>query len=336
MTIGSFGVSVGRRYFARWTRRIVPPSWLRFRRWIEGVERSDADPPALEAIRLNADSNTFHPLGRRDGNAAVVESLSLGSWIAISGASFSTGRGRATSPLESLFLGLVNLRLGYWWNSGVRSTERPGRFPANLWRRLKELPGFLFRTQATLLSEWRGRFFGPSRELWNLTDGGHVDNSAIYELVRRRLPLIICSDATHDVGYTYGDLAEVARSIRRDFGAELKWGLPAPLPPILASWINPAACGPFTAIKGNASHRGPGAKHSSVGQIIYPDGPPSYLVLLKSSLTGDESIDVAEFAADHPDFPQDSTGNQFFDESQWESYRRLGYEIASQVFVKAP
>jgi hypothetical protein len=235
--------------------------------------------------------------------------------------------------LESLFLGLVNLRLGYWWNSGVRATERPGRFPANAWRRLKEFPGTLFRTQATLLSEWRGRFYGPSREVWNLTDGGHVDNSAIYELVRRRLPLIICTDATRDVGYAYQDLAELGRSIRRDFRAELKWGIPAVMPPLLASWINPAACGSFTNIKGNPSHGGPGTRYATIGQITYPDGTTSLLVYLKSSLTGNESIDLASFAADHPDFPQDSTENQFFKESQWESYRQLGYEIASQVFV---
>ena len=333
MTIGSFGVSVGRRYFARWTRTIVPPRWLRLRRWIEGIERRDAEPPALAAIALNADPNTFHPLGRREGNAAVVEGLTLGSWIAISGASFSTGRGRATNPLESLFLGLVNLRLGYWWNSGVRATERPGRFPANAWRRLKELPGSVFRTQATLLSEWRGRFHGPSRELWNLTDGGHVDNSAIYELVRRRLPLIICSDATRDLGYIYEDLADLVRAIRRDFGAELQWGVPNPLPPILEGWIRPEACGSLADIKGNAHGGGPGTRHAAVGQIVYLDGTSSYLVFLKSSLTGDEAIDLAEFAAAHPEFPQDSTSNQFYDERQWESYRRLGYEIANRVFV---
>ncbi|MBI3864959.1 MAG: GMC family oxidoreductase N-terminal domain-containing protein, partial [Planctomycetia bacterium] len=82
MTIGSFGVSVGQRYFARWTNNIVPPSWLRLRRWIDGLETSDAEAPALDAIPIDSDPNTFHPLGRRDHQSAVVEGLSLGNWIA--------------------------------------------------------------------------------------------------------------------------------------------------------------------------------------------------------------------------------------------------------------
>jgi len=333
MTIGSFGVSVGQNYFARWTNTVIPPDWLRLRRWIDGLTKCAAAAPALEAIQIDADPNTFHPLGRRDGRSAVVESLSLGNWIAISGAAFSTGRGRATKPLESLFLGLVNLRLGYWWSSGIRATERPGRFPGNLWRRLKELPGMVFRTQEILLSEWRGRFHGPSREFWNLTDGGHVDNSALYELVRRRLPLIVCSDATRDIDYIFEDLASLARKIRIDFGAELLWGLPATIPPILTGWINPAACGSLDQIKGNRAGGGPGRIHAAVGKITYRDGVESWLVFIKSSLTGVEAIDVTEYAAANPQFPQDSTDNQFYDEQQWESYRRLGYEIATRVFV---
>jgi hypothetical protein len=78
-----------------------------------------------------------------------------------------------------LFKGLVNLRLGFWWDSGVHATERPGRFPANLWRRLRELPGSLFRTQDLLLAEWRGRFSGPSEEFWNLSDGAYPSSSAL-------------------------------------------------------------------------------------------------------------------------------------------------------------
>jgi hypothetical protein len=34
----------------------------------------------------------------------------------------------------------------------------------------------------------------------------------------------------------------------------------------------------------------------------------------------------------HPDFPQQTTVEQFFDEAQWESYRRLGQHIAERVF----
>jgi choline dehydrogenase-like flavoprotein len=332
MTVGSFGVSVGRRYFARWSNTIDPPRWLRLRRCIDGVAVSESGTRSLEAIPINADPNAFHPLGRRDRRSAVAESLSLGSWIAVSGAAYTTGQGRATNTLESLFLGLANVRLGYWWCSGVKGNERPGRFPGNFWRRIKELPGALFRTQNLLLAEWLGLFPGPSREFWYLTDGGHVDATSLYELVRRRLPLIIGCDATFDPAYVFNELSDLVRRIRIDFGAELEWGLPTPLPPVLPNWVNPAECGSLADIRGNRAHGGPGTKHAAVARIVYPDGTASWFIYLKPSLTGSESIDVTESASTNPDFPQDPTFNQFFDEQEWESYRRLGFEIARQVF----
>jgi len=51
----------------------------------------------------------------------------------------------------------------------------------------------------------------------------------------------------------------------------------------------------------------------------------STIVYIKTSLTGDESLDIKAYFMDHPAFPQQSTADQFFDESQFESYRKLGY-----------
>ena len=339
MTIGSFGVSVGRRYFAKWTRKDIRiPCWLRFRRWLagtDGVDGTEFARPALEAIRLNSDPNTFHPLGRRDDSPAVVQSLSLGDWTAISGAAFSTGRGRASNPLEALFMGLVNLRLGFWWDSGIRATERPGRFPANVWRRLKELPGHLFRAQQLLLSEWHTRFHGPSTEFWNLTDGGHMDNSAVYELVRRKVPFIICTDATRDLDYSYEELATLVRSVRVDFGAEVVWQshpTALALPQWIKNWIHLDRVGSLTDLKGNPAHGGPGAKQAAIAKITYADNGEGWLLLIKASLTGAESLDVTQYAAANKDFPQDSTLDQIYDDAQWESYRKLGQSAAGAVF----
>ena len=334
MTIGSFGVSVGKRYFARWTRAgIRMPGWLSRRRWLEGLDGGECAPPALEAIRLNSDPNTFHPLARQDNSPAVVQSLSLGEWTSVSGAAFSTGRGRASSPLAALFMGLVNLRLGIWWHSGIRATERPGRFPANAWRRIKELPGALFRMHQLLLREWRARFDGPSMEFWNLTDGGHMENSGVYELIRRKLPFIICTDATADIDYSYEDVAAVVRNVRVDFGVEITWPDPKGLtvPALVADWVNVDQLGKLDEIKGNKAHGGPGAKHAAIARITYADGSEGWLLLIKASLTGSESLDVTQYAAGNKDFPHDSTADQVYDDAQWESYRKLGYSAASAV-----
>ena len=91
--------------------------------------------------------------------------------------------------------------------------------------------------------------------------------------------------------------------------------------------------GSLSDIKGNPSRGGPGTKHAAIARIVYQDGrtPDSWLLMIKASLTGDEPLDVARFAKLNPDFPQDSTADQFYDENRWESYRRLGQKAAAAV-----
>src|SRR5205807_4428430 len=62
-------------------------------------------------------------------------------------------------------------------------------------------------------------------------------------------------------------------------------------------------------------------------------GTRSVLLYLKAKLTGNELPDVANYHATHPEFPNESTADQFFDEEQWESYRQLGEQLASGSFA---
>jgi hypothetical protein len=57
------------------------------------------------------------------------------------------------------------------------------------------------------------------------------------------------------------------------------------------------------------------------------------LVYLKATLMGDEPEDVCHYHRSHPEFPQETTTDQFFDEAQWESYRRLGRHIGHRVLT---
>jgi hypothetical protein len=68
-----------------------------------------------------------------------------------------------------------------------------------------------------------------------------------------------------------------------------------------------------------------------VGDILYPGGERGLLLYLKSSLTGGEPVDVLEYSLRVKAFPHESTADQFFDESQFESYRQLGYHSAHRV-----
>jgi hypothetical protein len=147
-----------------------------------------------------------------------------------------------------------------------------------------------------------------------LSDGGHFENMGLYELIRRRCLLILVCDGEQDGNLTFGGLANAVRKCRTDFGVEID-------------------------IDVGCLHKDPATgyspQHCAVGTIHYPDTVDDRpvtgtLIYVKSSLTGDEPADVLEYRSRQPAFPHQTTGDQFFDESQFESYRRLGYHIAEE------
>jgi choline dehydrogenase-like flavoprotein/cytochrome P450 len=331
--VGPAGMSVGLKYHALWQSHRYDVS---------------ADRAILRPLPVGPDPNAFHVLMRRDGKNPAVERVPLGQWIAISAAAVATGAGRYTSVAQALLLGFLNLRVGYWWDSNIRAGMRPGRYPPNAWRWLKALPANMVRMQATLLNEWRGYFPGPAEKLWYLSDGGHFENSGLYELVRRRLPFIIAVDAAQDGEYQLGDLAVLTRQVRLDFGAEFEWLDPrpsrakgrrgwtpfdealrsAPVPEWIRFFVQPDAVGALADLQ-----RG-GASCCALARISYASGPQrtSWLLLLKANLAPPIPVDVRNYADQHPAFPNESTANQFFRDDQWESYRALGQCAGEMVF----
>ena len=77
--------------------------------------------------------------------------------------------------------------------------------------------------QSYLLDEFLGRFHGSARRRWCLTDGGHFDNTGVYELLRRRVPLILAVDAEADPDFRFDGLGNLVRKARADFDAEFEF-----------------------------------------------------------------------------------------------------------------
>jgi hypothetical protein len=280
------------------------------------------------------------------------EPLSLGRWTSISGAAFTTGLGVRTSLGLSMLAGLTNVRLGYWWDSAARVDQRRQRVAERM-SVLRALSRVL-PVQAYLLSELVGRFPGTSRRYWYLSDGGHFENLGGYELIRRRLPLIIVIDAESDPEYVFEGLANLVRKARLDFQTEITFLDADALDRLAARAVLGAETGAeggtgrrwrslFGALDelrprlvrageddGRLSLRLAKAR-CALALVRYPDDGGSVrqgvLVYVKPALCGGEPADVVEYARVHPPFPQQTTRDQFFDEAQWESYRKLG-EIA--------
>src|SRR5262245_22567817 len=59
--------------------------------------------------------------------------------------------------------------------------------------------------------------------------------------------------------------------------------------------------------------------------------PATALSYVEAGSAGDEPADVVDYAVQNPSFPRDSTFNQFFNESLFESYRELGYHSLTSL-----
>jgi hypothetical protein len=236
----------------------------------------------------------------------------LGTAVAISGAAASPNSGYSTSGPMAFLLTVFDARLG-WWVGNPR------------WRDASRLPGPSFALWY-LLAELLGQTTARSQFV-NLSDGGHFDNLGLYELVRRRCRYIIIGDAEQDENLTFGSLGGAIRKCRADFGVEID--------------IDPT---PIRVVDGFSK------AHCVIGTITYPEpdtgGPVSiggsvasdtakargWILYLKASLTGDEPADVIEYRSRYAAFPHQSTADQFFAESQFESYRRLGLHVVRDAF----
>ncbi len=325
LAVGPFGLSVGVRHHALWTGRVGSMATGRLTRKL-----------TLESLSPASGFRIFAP--NKAGDPIEVEPLTLGEWVGISGAAFTTGIGYRTSLGLSLLSGMANVRLGYWWNSGVDPASREFQTPPRLLQKVtRRLP--LFPVQRLLLNELLARFPGTALKWWYLSDGGHFENTAAYELIRRRVPLIIILDNGADPDCLFEDMGSLVRKARLDFDTEIRFAGEENRGRVIGiareyenrvgalAQLKPAA--PTAAAPGAGRPRA--ARHIAAAAVHYPDGQRGLLLLVKPTLLGNEPSDIVQYAANHPRFPQEPTSDQFFDEAQWESYRKLGEHIGARL-----
>lgn len=299
----------------------------------------------------------------------IAFDLDVGTAMAISGAAISPNMGRLTNRLLAFILAILNVRLNYWLPNPFKIitqieetqeaeikepiTAGTGAVKAGAIMPLMEKQGISAFVPQTAKKAWqpvnnfdlkRNRV-GPIyliREMLglldtrcryiNLSDGGHIENLGIYELLRRQCRLIIVGDGECDKNLTFEGLAEVMRLARIDFG--------------------------FNIVMDGLDEIRSGDQQYAVGTIYYSKYRTGKLIYLKSNLGGDYNLEasldpdlyrssadrdddqlfdnnayIAHYRKTHPDFPQESTADQFFDETQFECYRALGYEVACSALI---
>ncbi|MDD9932323.1 MAG: patatin-like phospholipase family protein [Myxococcales bacterium] len=234
--------------------------------------------------------------------------MTLRDAVGISGAAVAPGTGLdghgvGRTRLVAAALSMLNLRLGFWAdNPNPRFCPRPARIRANLLR--PGLGGGIF-----------GRGLSENGRQVRLTDGGHFENLGLYELLRRRVELIVVSDASQDPEFGFRTLGLALERAREDLGAAVEF-----------------EPGTVFGGEGEDAPAGVSKRGFAVGTIRYGDDTPAgTLLYVKPALIEDLDVTVKSFAASHAEFPHEPTTDQSFDEDHFVAYEQLGLDIGRRA-----
>lgn len=240
--------------------------------------------------------------GERPGRGGIT----LGTAVAISGAAASPNMGYHSSPSITLLLALFNVRLGWWLGNPGKHGDESYQTDGPKW------------AAKPLFYEAFGQTTDESRYVY-LSDGGHFENLALYEMVRRRCRFVVVIDAGCDPDFAFEDLGNAVRKIYIDLGIRIQFKA-------LEALRNHPLDGdieniPYFAIGTIHYKEADGGEEGDNGRILY----------IKPAYHGSEGVGIRSYATANRKFPHEPTADQWFTESQFESYRSLGREIGDKV-----
>ncbi|HUR99015.1 MAG TPA: patatin-like phospholipase family protein [Pyrinomonadaceae bacterium] len=259
------------------------------------------------------------------------KALRLGTAMAISGAAANPNMGYYSSPVVTFLMSLFNIRLGWWLgNTGTRGSDFDwfglgnSRYYEKVGPSIAVLP---------LINETFGRTDENKRFLM-VTDGGHFENLALYEMVLRRCKLIILSDGAADADFKFGEIANAIQKCKVDLGVEIEF-------------VGSMNIRGRLAVKEKASLP---KSRFAIARITYPEiydseaidaetGNPTvnrnngtgWLIYTRPTYYETEPRDIRNYADSNTTFPHQSTGDQMYDEKQFEAYRGLGFLTMTEI-----
>lgn len=233
--------------------------------------------------------------------------MTLATAMAISGAAANPhagagGAGWTRNRIVATVLSILNLRLGYWAPNPNPNVKAPKLVP----RCLKEVPNLLY---PGLLPVFLGGRLKEDYFILDLTDGGHFENLGLYELIRRKVALIVVVDSSTDGATEFVDLGTALERARVDFGARIDFS---------------GGRYPLEGIRR-------GERGFAVARIEYTKGERGKLVYLKPTLVSGLNPEIESYSKAHSNFPHEPTTDQFFDERQFEAYRELGLMLGREA-----
>ena len=234
--------------------------------------------------------------------------MNLPTAVAISGAAVNphtapSGQGISRNRLVSFLMAIMQIRLGYWAPHPNQS------WLSKLFRPNYLIPGI---RQGLL-----GRGLHSKSAWYELTDGGHFDNTGVYELVRRQLDVIVLSLANADSDFEFESLANVIQKVRIDFGVDIE--------------IDKGQFDQLIPDETGLSDQG------FITTKIHYRGinKTGDLIIMAASPVKNMPLDLVSYKKMNPKFPHEPTFDQFYDEEQLEAYRRLG-QLITQEYLSSP
>lgn len=281
-------------------------------------------------------------LGARKGRGGIT----LATAMAISGAAFNPRVGPSgwdtpiNNPIIFAMLSYYNLRLGCWVANPGRDNKKKEAWPS------------FYR------EGWKGIFnvsFKESANMVELTDGGHFENTGLYELLQRRTDVIVLCDATADGVFNFKDIGVAIERARADLGVKIRFSdLPQKkgekenknevehensdydLTGIMPGSVDIEhydkrynlakrgfAIADFTYPKSRriTAEGGEEVLHKKHGRLYY----------IKAVMTRNLPGDLYGYSGAFKEFPYQPITDQMFDESQFDAYRELGYRHAHEL-----
>jgi len=259
--------------------------------------RVETDPP--RPLGAYVSTQDFAGKEGDQDEKGVGQGTHLGSMLTVSGAAASPNWGYHSSPPIAFLMTLFNVRLGAWYPNPARASRAELQLakPRN--------------SLAALMNELTGRTTDDNQAVY-LSDGGHFENLGVYEMLRRRCTRILVIDAGQDGGCKFFDLGMMIRKAEIDLPVKIHIATPRIVSrQVIEAGHGADACG---FAHGTIEYVDRDGKKIGDGEIIY----------IKPCLLPDAPAAVLAFAASSDAFPHEGTGDQWFSESQFESYRSLG------------
>jgi hypothetical protein len=243
------------------------------------------------------------------------EDITVPAAVAVSGAAISPAMGRMGRGRRSIgsAMAMANVRLGVWlpnprWViAELRKRRRSGE--------ADPLPSeWQAPPRATyLLKELAGRYAVDDKFVY-VTDGGHWENLGLVEALRRGCTEVYCFDAAGDPPGAFSTLGQAIALARAELGVEVDIDPTVMRPKEGERW----------SVQGHAAGTlrfgGSGGRRRN-GRIV----------VVKAVVTDSAPWDVKAFAERTPDFPNETTFDQLYEDDQFEAYRSLGHHLTEKA-----